>query len=290
MERRTSGIGPRLHHTIAFALDGLDERLVGGRGRPRQADRRHLAVAQLGQHLFPGLAMGVEMGEIEVLEIEFCACLGTRMAGVAIDLPGLPDELLIEGPVIGGCGGRGRFFRGWSGRGQEDQARQYHAYGAQRSGTNHVWLPAPMQSAYQDYTMRMPAVQCAGFRLVSVCLRSQFGGKSAPRSESGNGWVAEWFKAPVLKTGRGSRLSGVRIPPHPPHQNRIANAGLGRLSPDATSTHWSSAHRWRSPGFSRQGERQVQLHPVMHHLWRDAPALATFKADKPIAFHCPQCA
>jgi hypothetical protein len=28
--------------------------------------------------------------------------------------------------------------------------------------------------------------------------------------------VAEWLKAPVLKTGRGSRLSGVRIPPRPP--------------------------------------------------------------------------
>src|SRR5215475_8584480 len=30
------------------------------------------------------------------------------------------------------------------------------------------------------------------------------------------GWVAEWFKAPVLKTGRGLRSSWVRIPPHPP--------------------------------------------------------------------------
>src|ERR1700759_511422 len=30
------------------------------------------------------------------------------------------------------------------------------------------------------------------------------------------GWVAEWFKAPVLKTGRGATLSWVRIPPHPP--------------------------------------------------------------------------
>src|SRR5687767_6289942 len=30
------------------------------------------------------------------------------------------------------------------------------------------------------------------------------------------GWVAEWFKAPVLKTGVGSRPPWVRIPPHPP--------------------------------------------------------------------------
>ena len=31
-----------------------------------------------------------------------------------------------------------------------------------------------------------------------------------------DGWVAEWFKAPVLKTGVGSRPPWVRIPPLPP--------------------------------------------------------------------------
>lgn len=30
------------------------------------------------------------------------------------------------------------------------------------------------------------------------------------------GWVAERFKAPVLKTGVGESLPWVRIPPHPP--------------------------------------------------------------------------
>ena len=30
------------------------------------------------------------------------------------------------------------------------------------------------------------------------------------------GWVVEWLKAPVLKTGRPARVSWVRIPPHPP--------------------------------------------------------------------------
>ncbi len=42
--------------------------------------------------------------------------------------------------------------------------------------------------------------------------------RSAPSTAGGvhNGWVAEWFKAPVLKTGVGSRSPGVRIPPHPP--------------------------------------------------------------------------
>ena len=31
-----------------------------------------------------------------------------------------------------------------------------------------------------------------------------------------DGWVAEWLNAPVLKTGEGVSLPGVRIPPHPP--------------------------------------------------------------------------
>jgi hypothetical protein len=35
------------------------------------------------------------------------------------------------------------------------------------------------------------------------------------RINLGHGWVAEWFKAAVLKTAKGLRLSWVRIPPHP---------------------------------------------------------------------------
>ena len=34
--------------------------------------------------------------------------------------------------------------------------------------------------------------------------------------KSCDGWVAEWLKAPVLKTGRRASVSRVRIPPHPP--------------------------------------------------------------------------
>ena len=30
-----------------------------------------------------------------------------------------------------------------------------------------------------------------------------------------SGWVAEWFKAPVLKTGVRETVPGVRIPPQP---------------------------------------------------------------------------
>src|SRR5713101_695544 len=39
--------------------------------------------------------------------------------------------------------------------------------------------------------------------------------RSRPKSAVA-GWVAEWFKAPVLKTGVPSRVPWVRIPPHPP--------------------------------------------------------------------------
>ena len=35
-----------------------------------------------------------------------------------------------------------------------------------------------------------------------------------------DGWVAEWLKAPVLKTGEPARVPWVRIPPHPPESLR----------------------------------------------------------------------
>ena len=40
------------------------------------------------------------------------------------------------------------------------------------------------------------------------------------------GWVAERFKAPVLKTGVGSRPPWVRIPPHPPLRPNRPNGAL----------------------------------------------------------------
>jgi hypothetical protein len=43
------------------------------------------------------------------------------------------------------------------------------------------------------------------------------------------GRVAEWFKAPVLKTGVPARVPWVRIPPLPPVQNRTANATRRRF-------------------------------------------------------------
>ena len=36
---------------------------------------------------------------------------------------------------------------------------------------------------------------------------------------SSSGEVAEWFKAPVLKTGVPARVPWVRIPPSPPFSN-----------------------------------------------------------------------
>ncbi len=35
------------------------------------------------------------------------------------------------------------------------------------------------------------------------------------------GWVAEWSKAAVLKTVGRLRVPGVRIPPHPPSDERF---------------------------------------------------------------------
>ena len=96
MERRASGIGSDLRHTIAFALDSRDERLVRHLLGTRHADRRHFAVAQLAQDLLPSLAVVAEIGEVQGLQIEFCLCLGTKMAGVAIDFRGLPKCLLIK--------------------------------------------------------------------------------------------------------------------------------------------------------------------------------------------------
>src|SRR5687768_13422707 len=46
------------------------------------------------------------------------------------------------------------------------------------------------------------------------------------------GWVAEWFKAAVLKTAVGSRPPWVRIPPHPPeHQQNWHLQRQGPLVP-----------------------------------------------------------
>src|SRR6266849_10003346 len=59
-----------------------------------------------------------------------------------------------------------------------------------------------------------------GTRLV----RNRFHDRSQPYGE-----VAEWLNAPHSKCGIRATVSGVRIPPSPPLQNRTANAGRSRL-------------------------------------------------------------
>jgi hypothetical protein len=51
-------------------------------------------------------------------------------------------------------------------------------------------------------------------------------GGSVKARDSENGWVAEWFKAPVLKTGVRASAPWVRIPPHPPY-HCLPMCGLG---------------------------------------------------------------
>ena len=41
--------------------------------------------------------------------------------------------------------------------------------------------------------------------------------------------MTEWFKVAVLKTAVRASVPWVRIPPHPPPQNRTANAGRSRF-------------------------------------------------------------
>ncbi len=63
------------------------------------------------------------------------------------------------------------------------------------------------------------------------------------------GWVAEWLKAPVLKTGRRETVSWVRIPPHPPryyfHRILCIYARKSSISHHRVHTHRSIIVCWR---------------------------------------------
>src|SRR6185312_11881200 len=87
------------------------------------------------------------------------------------------------------------------------------------------------------------------------------------------GWVAERFKAPVLKTGAGASPPWVRIPPHPP-------TPFGPACPRPSGQG--------SACLARQREGQVQLHALVHDLGCNAAALAAFEADQTVAFHRAQ--
>src|SRR5262249_32887556 len=84
MERGTSGVGLGVDQAIAFTLDCTDESLISGLIGSRRAGRRHLASAQLAQHLFPNGAVAVETGEIQGLKVHPCAGLGTKVTSVTI--------------------------------------------------------------------------------------------------------------------------------------------------------------------------------------------------------------
>src|SRR4051812_16329795 len=56
---------------------------------------------------------------------------------------------------------------------------------------------------------------------------------------SSSGWVAEWFKAPVLKTGVAVMSPGVRIPPQP----LIAGSMMHGESSQNPGSSWLSARR-----------------------------------------------
>lgn len=85
-----------------------------------------------------------------------------------------------------------------------------------------------------------------------------------PRRHGGAGWVAEWLKAPVLKTGRPARVSWVRIPPHPPFQSLrghcvCANVRHQRLERPGLRSHDADL---ALRDFDALGERAEMVAPV----------------------------
>ena len=63
--------------------------------------------------------------------------------------------------------------------------------------------------------------------------------------------MAEWFKAPVLKTGVGSRPPGVRIPPHPPAQDYSFHfSNLSYDLPGASCSRLDGVCCWLALGFA----------------------------------------
>src|SRR5437868_3410022 len=57
-------------------------------------------------------------------------------------------------------------------------------------------------------------------RRLRVCYKQLPRARFPTGQSADRGWVAERFKAPVLKTGEGASSPWVRIPPHPPAPKR----------------------------------------------------------------------
>ena len=83
------------------------------------------------------------------------------------------------------------------------------------------------------------------------------------------GWVAEWFKAPVLKTGVGASPPWVRIPPHPPASHEAGERHLSkRQNARGIRSFWhTEPHR---------GPVRNSLGPIVskqaRHSWSDVSA------------------
>ena len=109
-------------------------------------------------------------------------------------------------------------------------------------------------------------------RVVNGCLRMCGGSVAAPCQhrhhrawECRSGEVAEWFKAPVLKTGVGASLPWVRIPPSPPcFKKRARRQLLWQMQPPSPRPMFNRDFSspaplrllWRLPGSFRR-----KLHP-----------------------------
>jgi hypothetical protein len=88
--------------------------------------------------------------------------------------------------------------------------------------------------------------------------------------------VAEWLKAPVLKTGRRASVSRVRIPPRPPITERVVPLRLDHL--EHLEHLKRKAARWATDNADalRQADPQMPatLHSRMADNWRPLFAIA----------------
>src|ERR1700735_1807447 len=78
---------------------------------------------------------------------------------------------------------------------------------------------AHLRPAWIRYAPRQRPTDCCLFRFRR--LTRSFLSCNAHHTQAG--WVAEWFKAAVLKTAEGASSPWVRIPPHPPKINDLAD-------------------------------------------------------------------
>src|SRR5690242_2305016 len=106
------------------------------------------------------------------------------------------------------------------------------------------------RSAHEDEWARSPCPTAAQGRV------NHFLFPAAAFRRVRHGRVAEWFKAPVLKTGVGETPPWVRIPPLPP-------ADGVSLETAAVSSGDASAHHRVSPSHKAFRTGENQLAPII---------------------------